>query len=68
MAYTLIVNEDGTQVMTSESDVAATTAGTIRIDRKENGSFVAYVGGVEVAREVDNTKTLGHLFRVMPPL
>lgn len=68
MAYTRIVNEDGTQVLTSETDVAATAAGVIRIDRKENGSFVAYVGGVEVAREVDSTKTLGHLFRVMPPL
>ncbi|WP_158282861.1 hypothetical protein [Azospirillum sp. TSH7] len=54
--------------MTSESDVAATAAGVIRIDWKENGSFVAYVDGVEVAREVDSTKTLGHLFRVMPPL
>jgi len=66
MSYTLTVNEDGTQVMTFTSDVAAITSALVRIERKESGSFVAYVGDVEVAREVDDTKTLGHLFRAMP--
>ena len=31
----------------------------------ENSSFVARVGGTEVAREVDYTKALGRLFPAM---